>query len=65
MQLRTVSSDFAISSFETVIVVGQKAVTPFVSRNFAISRSPSASASQVSAPAPPWTWISTKPGTIV
>ena len=55
MQARTAASEREISSFETVIVVGQNEVTPFVSRNFAISRRPCSSASHVSAPAPPCT----------
>ena len=55
MQERIVSSAFKISASETVIVVGQKDVTPFVSRNFAILRRPSASPSLESAPAPPCT----------
>ena len=43
-------------------VVGRSAVTPWVAWKRAMRRRPSGSASMASAPFPPWTWTSMKPG---
>ena len=65
MHALATSSAAWISSSPTVMVVGQKEVTPLVMRNFAMVSMASRVPSQVSAPAQPWMWISTKPGTMV